>query len=428
MKDKPLKTCLKNQSVNQYYSRNFFAFLWHALFLALAKNFTDINTIIPSMIISAGGTSVHLGIQTAIMVGGASFMQIVFAGFLSRKTCKKGYLILGISLRIASLFGLGLLLYFSSRLIGDIVILFIFLIISVFSFSGSFANISYTDILGKSIDKNSRKKFFTLRQTTVSIGIFVSAIIVRRLVSMYSYPYNYSLLFVIASALLFTASIGFWLIKEKPTEFGDSILKNKSIIKAYIQIFREDRNIRYYLLLINSMGFGLTMVPFYVYLAKQNLGLDARTVGNFLLVQIAGMIISNYVWHIIVKKNSYRGIAKAYAIIASLVPLIALVLSGEIGSYTNSRLYVIVFFLAGFNSSAYQIVIPGVLLEISREHNRALYTALSGAGSLTTIIFPLLGGWLIKWLGFSVVFFIGIAMTELIFLAIKNIVCEVNRD
>ncbi len=413
-----------NGNTDDYHRRNFLSFLWHALFLALAKNFTDINTIIPSMIINAGGTSIHLGIQTAIMIGGANFMQIVFAGFLSRKAYKKGYLILGISLRILSLFSLGVLLYVSSFLNGNYILIIIFIIITVFSFSGAFANISYTDILGKSIRREDRKKFFTLRQTIVSSGIFISALIVRKLVKLYTYPLNYSFLFNIAGGLLFIASIGFWLIKEKETDFGESELREKSIFKAYIQIFKDDKNVRYYLLLINSMGFGLTMVPFYVYLAKQNLGLSAKVVGDFLLVQIIGMIISNYVWHIIVKRRSYRGIAKAYAIIGMIIPILALIFSGEIGRYLNERLYIIVFFLAGFNNSAYQIAVPGVLLEISKEHNRALYTALSGAGSITTIVFPLIGGILIKLLGFPVVFLIGILMTEITFLAIKNIVCE----
>jgi len=408
---------------NNYHRMNFFVFLWHALFLALAKNFTDVNTIVPSMIISAGGTPVHLGIQTAIMIGGANFMQIVFAGFLTRKARKKGYLILGISLRIFSLLSLGFLLYESVNLKGPVVIWLIFIIISVFSFSGSFANISYTDILGKSIKRKTRKKFFTLRQTIISSGILISALIVRRLVKVYRYPFNYSLLFTIAGLLLFIASIGFWLIKEKPTNFGDSSLKNRSIVGAYIQIFKEDRNVRYYLLLVNSMGFGLIIVPFYVYLAKQNLSLDSKTIGNFLLVQIVGMIISNYIWHKIVRKYSYRGIVRAYAVIGAIVPILALVLSGEIGGFFSRELYVLVFFLAGFNNSAYQISAPGILLEISREHNRALYTALSGAGSITTILFPIVSGLLIKWLGFTVVFIIAIAAIELSWLAIKNIRC-----
>ena len=62
---------------------NFYAFLWHGVFLALAQNFMDVDTIVPSMIIDAGGNSFHIGLLTAIILGGTSFMQIVFSPFLN---------------------------------------------------------------------------------------------------------------------------------------------------------------------------------------------------------------------------------------------------------------------------------------------------------------------------------------------------------
>ncbi|MFA7127305.1 MAG: MFS transporter, partial [Bacilli bacterium] len=56
---------------------NFTAFLIHALFLALTLNFIDINTVVPNMLAELGGTAMHMGILSAIMVGGTKFMQLV---------------------------------------------------------------------------------------------------------------------------------------------------------------------------------------------------------------------------------------------------------------------------------------------------------------------------------------------------------------
>ena len=36
---------------------NYYSFLWYAIFLALAQNFMDIDTIIPAMLVDAGGSS-----------------------------------------------------------------------------------------------------------------------------------------------------------------------------------------------------------------------------------------------------------------------------------------------------------------------------------------------------------------------------------
>ena len=86
---------------------NFMALLWHAGFLAFAQNFMDIDTVIPAMLIEAGGNAVHVGIMSAILLGGSSFTQIIFAPYLSNREHKKKFLLLGINARILSLLGLG---------------------------------------------------------------------------------------------------------------------------------------------------------------------------------------------------------------------------------------------------------------------------------------------------------------------------------
>src|SRR5680860_558237 len=96
---------------NKISTHNFYSFLWHASFLAFAKNFMDVDTIIPAMIVEAGGGAMHIGIMTAIMLGGSSFMQLFFAPYLSNKAQKKNYLLLGINVRIFALAGLGILLF-----------------------------------------------------------------------------------------------------------------------------------------------------------------------------------------------------------------------------------------------------------------------------------------------------------------------------
>ena len=401
---------------------NFFSFLWHALFLALAKNFMDVNTIIPAMLINAGGTTTDLGILTAIMIGGASFMQIVFAGFLFKRVRKKKYLLTGIYLRVGALLGLGFLLAQADRMQPVYIISSIFILISVFSFSGSFANISYTDIMGKSIRGPARKNFFVVRQVIVSIGILVSAIVVRYLVRHYEYPQNYNILFISAGVLLLIASFGFWMIREKPTDFESSGINFLSVFKAFKKMFIEDRNLRYYMLIVNSTGIGLTLMPFYISLAKERIGLTSEAVGNFLLLQIIGMIASNLLWKFLIKKGDYKGLVRTYAVISSVLPILALLFS------TSKTVYPFIFFLSGFNISAYQIAIPGILLEISKEQNRALYTALSGAGSFFTILFPIIAGVLIPRLGYPPVFGFSVVIIAASILFVNKINCKQSAE
>jgi len=54
-------------------THNFYAFLWHAGFLALAKNFIDVDTVIPAMLIESGGPNCFSPLTSAILVSKKSF-------------------------------------------------------------------------------------------------------------------------------------------------------------------------------------------------------------------------------------------------------------------------------------------------------------------------------------------------------------------
>ena len=97
---------------NKTSKLNFNAFLWHAGFLALAQNFMDVDTVIPAMLIESGGNAMHVGMMTAIMLGGSSFTQLIFAPYISNKPFKKKFLLLGINSRVLSLLALGFMFFF----------------------------------------------------------------------------------------------------------------------------------------------------------------------------------------------------------------------------------------------------------------------------------------------------------------------------
>ena len=299
---------------------NFSSFLWHAIFLALASNFMDVDTVIPAMLIKSGGTSFHLGILTAIILGGSSFFQLFFASYLSNKTHKKNYLITAINLRVLST-----LFFYSFNLKGNVIIIGMFIIISFFAISGAFANISYMDIFGKSIKAEKRKKFFTLKESITSIGVFLSALIVRELLKRFDFPINYSLLFFVAAILLLIASFGFWNIKE----IGSKIKTNKSLwafLKNIPAEIKGSTNLKYYLLLINVLGLALSSFPFLILFAKENFGLTDKIVGNFLVFRISGMVTSGLIFYRLANKVNYKFMVKVASIVGALIPIISLFL------------------------------------------------------------------------------------------------------
>jgi MFS family permease len=269
-------------------------------------------------------------------------------------------------------------------------------LITLFSFSGAFANISYTDILGKSIKSESRKSFLSFKYVVAGIGIFLSAVLARKILSAYSFPENYTIMFIIAALVLGIASLGFWSIKESIAS-GFAIKRLKDY-KAAINIeIKKNKRLKYFLAIINTLGISISILPFLILYAKDNFASDRLETGNYLLLKIAGSVLSGMILTIISSKIKYRNILY-------LTPLIFLLIPAYIMINANVSYFYILFFVGGIGYSFYSISTNGVLLEITNNNNRALYTGIAGAGSIIPTLFTLSGGVLIQKYGFNFFF------------------------
>jgi MFS family permease len=402
-------------------NRNFYAFIWHALFLAAVSTFIDVNTVLSSVILNIGGSSTHVGILTAISIGIPLMAQLLFAGFLAGRPRKKPWLLMGIALRVLALAGMGFTLSMTAVPESMVILPMIFLWIGLFSLSGAFAGISYTDILGKVLVGSQRRRFLVFKQLIASVVMLLSAIIVRHLVTAFSYPQNYTILFLMASGLLSVAALGFFAVEEKSSPVSKSTSMIRTI-RAIPTMLRTDSNLVNYIVSINLASLGLTIIPFYVALSKSAIGLTRQQTGDFLLLIFVGMILSTPIWNWVALRYKYKGIALSSVLIGGLLPVTALILlKFGIDAYRW------VFFLSGFVIASSKISFEGILLEITNVENRAIYAGISGTLSLTAAFFPIIAGVLIEIIGFHVIFVITAPLVLASIFFILRLNCETVR-
>ncbi len=373
--------------------RNFYALLWHAGFLAFAQVFMDVDTIIPALLVDAGGTAVQVGILTAIMLGGSSFTQLIYAPVISNYQYKRKFLFLGINSRVLALLGLALTLFFYRSIDASNLIWIIFLLISVFAFGGAFANVSYTDILGKSIIQTDRKPFFSIRQVITGIILLGAAFLAREVLGMSPYPLNYSNMFVIAFAALLIASLGFWNLKEViPSQM--QVRNARHFFQLVKTELHQNKKLKYFLGFINTMGISISLLPFIILYAKEMTDAGNDQTGLFLMFKIAGSVATGFMLYFLSRYYRYRYLLYGGSIISFALPLLVLL-------SPNAPAFYMIFLIGGVIYTIYTISMNGVLLEISGTSNRALYTGIVGAGNILPALFPLLGGWVIKQFGFQ---------------------------
>ena len=405
----------------QNLKRNFYALVWHGFWLALAQTFAERNTILPALVLSVGGTQTTLGILTSVVIGVPFLAQLIFAGYLNKKRLKKKYLILGILLRVSAFAGLSFTVFFYDKVSANFVLAIIFILMLVFSVSGAFAGVSYTDIVGKSMDTPTRKKFLVTRQFLSGVGLLISALTARQLLKMFEYPQNYQVLFGIAAVLLFIASFGFMAIKEKPSEIKENQSTIWEVLKSVPDILRDDKNFRTFIIIVNLTGFALTIIPFYIALGKSVFQIAEKQVGNLLLVQIVGMILSNLFWSKYVHTKGYKNVLKVFIMFQFSLPLLFLLVAYNLPFIYYNAL----FFLVGLSISAQKISIEGILYEITAETNRALYSGVYGALSVTISLFPLFSGILMTSIGFTPIFIAVSLIASIAFLYLKKLRLEV---
>lgn len=387
---------------NDISKKNYKAFIWHATFLAIASAFMDVDTIIPSMLINAGGSSIHIGILTAILIGGTRLSQLFFAPYINSKPNKRGLLITGINLRVVALIGVAVIFYFNESFSGKVIIGFVFLFMTSFSLGGAFATVSYTDILGKSILDSVRKPFFSMRQIVASGGTLLSAWLAGYVLKSFDYPSNYFAAFSIAASMLFVASLGFWRVKEVKTENPS---KNTGFWKSIIVELKTNKRLTWYLLLTNTLGLNYAILPFILLLGKSNAGLSNEFVSNVLLTKMAGLILAGIFVFFFSKKIKYDTILKISLALGLLFPMTAWIFEDQMIAYY------IAFFVGGLYGTLFLVSSNGILLEISNSTNRAIYAGISGAGNFLPTLIPLIAGLIIASAGFNTFFVLVLVIT-----------------
>ena len=211
-----------------------------------------------------------------------------------------------------------------------------------------------------------------------------------------------------AGVLLFVASLGFYAIKEKVfiPKTKKKIIK---FLKLIPQELKKNSNLKFYLIIINILGLSFSLLPFFILLAKKNFGLNSEMIGNFLLFKVIGMFSIGILIFFFGKKFNYKRLLYITAILGASLPIMALFL------IEYEVFFKIIFIFSGIFFSVYRVTMDGILLEISTDENRAEYAGIAGAGNILTVVFPLIAGFLIKFIGFTPVF---ITISIILFLSI----------
>ncbi|MGM0419474.1 MAG: MFS transporter [Bacillota bacterium] len=411
--------------MNKKLKESYIIFIWHGFFLTLTMSMIDFNTVFPSLLATLVDSKIIFGLLYSIMLGAPKLFNIVFSHYMNSYDYRKKFLLVGIYLRAFSFLGMAFFTYFFGETRPELVVISFFFWVFIFSISGGFAGMSYSDIIGKTVVRGERGKLYASKQFAASTAAFIGGMVIQNIFSgdSFAFPINYSLTLFIGFLGLVIASIAFWFIQEPPSINKDEDrLSLKEYIKRVPDILRADKNFIQYIIIENMASFSVMLLPFYIVYARETFAVGTGYIGRYLLFQIAGTILSNFLWGYISDRFNSKIVVRICILGGAIVPLIALAITPAGPEY-----FAIIFFLIGFLKSGRQVGFEPYLLQIAPDERRTVYLGIRGTLNFMIVLLPLMGGIFIDYLGFLFTFvFVSIVMFIAYFLLGKQYSFEIK--
>lgn len=398
------------------YGRTFLLGVVNGVLFNLAEALVGGTTVLPTFISTLTESKVLIGLSGTMGNAGWLMPQLVVANLIQHVERKKPVYVWAGIVRIICIWGIALMVAFLAGTRAGLFLVLFFVFYSIYTLAAGVAGIPFMDIVGKAVPSTRRGTFFGARLFFGGIASALAGLFVRDVLATRSFPANYTVLFLTASAVITVAIISFCLAsepqvvsRERRMPFSRFLLKGPFLLKNV-------RSYRWMLIVRVMLGVWGMALPFYVIFARERLGFEASSVGIFLSIQMVGMIVSNVLWGTLSNRIGNKIVIELVSAVAIVSPVLTLLsdfypwLQGTLG-------FGIVFFFLGFTLSGIRLGYYNYMLDVSPEAERPTYLGFMNTFIAPVLLLSSVGGFVIERTSFEVLFLtvIGAGIIALLF-------------
>ena len=394
---------------------NFTVGVLNGSFFMFGVAFMSPTTVLPDFISEFTDSKAIIGFTSVLHVGCWCLPQILAAGWIERFQRQKMPYFLGNAGRLILAAAAFVCIFALCRHHPSLGLALFMLLYGVSMMSGGVAGLAFTSMVGAIIPPHRRAAFFSVRFLiggsvfTILAGAIIKAVLADTV--SFAFPWNYEALFGVGWLMMALGTACMLLTKE---DISDRATTSRPILAGLYRapaILRSDSRLR--ILLWNrmlSMGSRMSW-PFFIILARQDLGLAKSTVGTFLMVQTVGALLGNICWGLLAGRLGHRFIIRACSGMDCGAPLYAamvgvwLRLYGQGLSPDGVTLALFpIFFLMGATWHGSFVGVMSYILDIAPERRRPTYIGILNTAVGFGTLAPVLGGLIAGWLGLTTVF------------------------
>jgi len=364
----------------------------------VGDGFLNASVVLAAFVSKLGAPNVVIGLLPAIQQGGWMLPQILVAARVRQRPYKLPVYRAAATVRTLSYVWM---IASSALLVNHPTWLLVSFIAGMIvnAVASGVGGLPFLEVVAKIVPSERRPAFFGLRNLVGGILAFLAGVVVREiLASPLPFPYNYTLIFVLAT-IAFTGGYAVFGRVTEPPDPPQEASGFRAELRAVPETIRTDASFRTFLGVRVMLAFASLAEPFYAVHALRTLGMPVSMLGVFLMTLGVAAPLSNIVWTRVAQRHGSRRIIRAAAVCALLAPVLAALVPGH-----AAWAYLLVFVAASVAAQGFNLGLTNHLLNIAPQGARSRYI-----GTLNTIVgvalfAPVAGGLLADAFGYRAVF------------------------
>jgi Na+/melibiose symporter-like transporter len=329
---------------------------------------------------------------------GVNLPSVVAAGLVERETQKRPYLLRrALWQRIPwGVVAIAIPLLATTR--PGMLIVVILLAVLVATAAGGFVVPAFFHIVSVTVPVERRGTLFALRSVLSYLFGIGGGVFVQVILSRLAFPGNYSLLYGVATVVLFAGLVVFATIREPA---GKAVERPLSIGKRVRRVLGSSRSYRAYLIARGFLILAFATTPFFPIYIVERFELPDSVSGLFAIITAATFILVNPVFGRLGNRVGYRPVF--------LIAFVSLAAAGIVG-LTGPGQY-LAYSLVAFTAvgQSVNLLAWNMTVEFAPEGEVPSYVGVTGL--FVGLIGPLsiVTGLLVDWVGFAGVFVMALA-------------------
>ena len=392
-----------NKKLNHYKN------VIHGFFVSIATTIAEANTILPLIVTYFGGGAILVGFFSSLLRGGAILVQLYAAFYAQSYTHMQKYIRRVFLARFIAWFSIGLSIIILGNSHLNITLFLIGLGLFIFSFSAGFGAIYFKETIAKIFTKSYRGKSMATRQFFSGFGALLSGATAGYIIQTYEKPFSFGILFIVSSLLM---GFGFWAFGTIEEPIKQNVSTKEKSFKLFLQnaklLLKNDNKLQIQVITFLLSYSYLFSLPFIIIDASSKISMTGTSIASIITVQMIGSMLSNLIWGKLSANNRNKLISNIIIILHIISISLAFVAS-------NIYFYMLIFFFSGAAMDGYRLSSTNLLINISPEDKRPVYSAIQANITSFGIFFSILGGVILHYSSYSILYSFTIVMLFIAF-------------